>query len=143
MGLLNKFTIMTAIAVVLLIVLAYHMYILHEIREGIISGMWKCTDEFCEEAEVDDIFVKINNINDTYKMCMMTIIDESVAHEETLEFNLSYSFTRPVLYATIHLLDKSKVLPDNMDCEIYLADGYMSWTHEEQSYLRAVRLHDV
>lgn len=142
MGLINKFTIMTSIVILLVLLLAYHMYVLHEIREGIICGMWQATDEFCEEADVDDIFIKINNTDGTYKMCMMTIIDEAVAHEETMEFNLSYTFTRPVLYCTIRLLDKSEVLPEEFNCDIYLADGYMSWTHEEKSYLRAIRLHD-
>ena len=138
---LQKITdVKNVIIIILLVVIFYFIYIHYSFQESMISGMWEASEEFCDSAGIDNMYLRIGDKdNGDYKICIIMIEDNKVVKDETLNMSLGFTYPTKKINTVVTLHKDLGIMPTSMECVIDMNNGVMVWKDENTEYGRFQR----
>ena len=129
------------IVIILVIIIIYLSHTYYSIQESMIAGMWEAPDNFCDEAGIDHMYVKIGDKEDGYyKTCIIMIENNKVILDETIGINFNILLPKKVINTTITMDKDIELMPASMYCTIDLNNGVMVWKDDDKEYGRFHRI---
>lgn len=160
----NQYIIASIVLVVILIIM-YNAYTIKSAADNLLEGMWVASEEFCNESEIDGMFIYIGPPDSSKwerKAYLIMHADNAVITNKKLLINYSngsiFDYFNPLIsgldfYGSISIKEDkdddeldgiseageiplSEIMPSDMEVELDMTTGKMIWAADDTIYAR-------